>query len=303
LYEATEIGWLFVTSTASKNYYVGLSGTTGCLQGISMEIRSLFSLPMKLSRATLRLTGFDITRYPRRLRPDRRQELERRIRILTENTVTGGIFSGLVLSEEEAWVGQGSKLLGLYENELQPILVDVVRSGPDTIINVGCADGYYALGLARLLKDAKVFAYDINERAQNICEIGRKLNSLNESLVIGGYCSATELQNVIRNSQRPFALIDCEGGERELLLSDEYDFANAQILVECHDFVDRNITPDIVRKFSRTHTIQVIEQGARNPFLSEVTRDWAEDDLWLIVSESRPERMHWLNLIPNIYTQ
>jgi hypothetical protein len=263
-----------------------------------MELRSLISLPIKISRATLRLTGFDITRYPRR---DLRRELERRIGSLTNNTVTCGIFSGLVLSEEQSWGGQASKLLGLYEIELQPILNDVVRSEPDTIINVGCADGYYALGLARLLQNARVYAYDINQRAQNICDIGRKLNNLNGSFVIRGYCSAGELQDVIKKSRHPFALIDCEGGERELLLSDDCDYANAQILVECHDFVDRTITPDIVRKFSRTHTIQIIEQGARNPFQSEVTRDWAEDDLWLIVSESRPERMHWLNLIPNAH--
>src|SRR5262249_1068896 len=184
----------------------------------------------KVPRAALRRVGFDICRYPP---PDRRVELERKIALLTGNTVTYGLFTGLILPDEESWGHhRGSKILGLYEKELESALKDVVRSEPDVVVNIGCAEGFYALGLARLIPNVKVIAYDIDERAQKICEHGRQLNNLDGAFEIRGYCSAEELQNLTQISKRPFALIDCEGGERELLLSTNYDFANTSMIVE-----------------------------------------------------------------------
>jgi hypothetical protein len=205
------------------------------------------------------------------------------------------------MAEEHSWADgdRGSKLLGLYEKELEPALNDVVCTEPDVVINIGCAEGYYALGLARLLPNAKVFAFDIDQRAQEICECGRQLNKLDGTFEVRGYCSAQELQDLTQNSKRPFALIDCEGGERDLLLSGSYDFANTRMIVECHDFIDPNITYELMKKFAKTHAIEMIEQGGKNPFTSEVTRGWAEEDLWLVFSERRPERMHWLYLKPS----
>jgi hypothetical protein len=267
-----------------------------------MEISRLFRHAAKMSRAALRRAGFDITRYP----PfDKRQELEMKIALLTRNTVTCGMFTGLILPEGNSW-GEGdraSKLLGLYEKELEPSLKDVECSEPGIVINVGCADGFYALGLARLIPNAKVVAYDIDQQAQEVCRVGRRLNNLDGDFEIRGYCSAEELQDLTQMSNRPFALIDCEGGERELLLSTSYDYANTRMIVECHDFLDRRITSELINKFSKTHKIELIEQGGKNPFTSEITTGWAENDLWLIVSERRPERMHWLYLTPQLTPQ
>jgi hypothetical protein len=260
-----------------------------------MTINELLRQFVKLPRAALRRAGLDITRYPPR---NRRQELEKKISLLTKNTVASGLFSGLILPDDESWGDRASKLLGQYEKELEPTLEKVVCSRPDAVINVGCAEGLYALGLAKLIPNTKVFAYDIDRRAQEICELGRRLNGLNEYFDIRGYCSAEELKAITQSFKQPFAVIDCEGGERELLLSTDYNFANTSMIVECHDFCDRSITSELIEKFSNTHSIELIEQGAKNPFVSEVTRGWPEEDLWLIISERRPEAMHWLNLTP-----
>jgi hypothetical protein len=256
--------------------------------------RRLLHQIVKWPRRGFRRTGFDICRYPP---SNRRQELEQKIALLAKNTVTCGLFKGLILPEQQSWRNdQGTKILGLYEKELEPVLQDVVNSKPDVVINIGCAEGFYALGLARLVPNAKVFAYDISQRAQEICELGRQLNNLDGAFEIRGYCSADELESLTQHSNRPFVLIDCEGGERDLLLSKNYDFANVTMIIECHDFLDRRITGDLINKFSRTHSVELIEQGAKNPFKCELTKGWPESDLWLIVSEERPEKMHWLNL-------
>jgi hypothetical protein len=260
-----------------------------------MEMRRFFRQIAKSARACIRRAGFDITRYPL---PNRRGQLEARIARLTENTVSCGLFTGLVLPEEESSGDRGAKLLGLYEKELEPALQRVLRARPDVIVNIGCAEGFYAVGLARLIPNVKVSAYDIDERARQICKITRRLNGVNGPFEVRGYCSAEELQTITQAAKRPFVLVDCEGGERELLLSTNYDYANAAMLIECHDFIDGNITRELIEKFSKTHTIELIEQGEKNPFTSGVTKGWSEDDLWLVVSERRPEAMHWLSLSP-----
>jgi len=260
-----------------------------------MNIGSLLRKFRSTPRSVFRWAGYDIIRYPS---INRRRALEHTIACLTRNTVSSGLFSGLTLIDEESWGDLGSKLLGLYESELAPVLKDVIQSAPDIVINVGCAEGFYALGLAKLIPTAKVFAYDIDREARRICAAGAKINALDKALEIRGYCSAEELQRITKSAEHPFAIIDCEGGERELLLSTSYDYANTRFIIECHDFLDRTITDDLINKFMTTHTIEIIMQGGRNPFSSDIIKEWAENDLWLVVSEQRPERMRWLNLTP-----
>lgn len=265
-----------------------------------MTVSELFSRFAESPRAVLRRCGFDITRFP-----PRRQRLEKEVARLTRNAVASGLFAGLLIPDEESW-GEywptlndwGPKLLGFYELELQPALEDVVQSASDVIINVGCGDGYYALGLARLLPNAKIVAYDTDEVSRKICDVGRALNNLKGDIQIGSYCSAEELKSTTQLFKRPFALIDCEGGERQLLLGTDYQYANTRMIIECHDNLDPNITHDLIQKFSKTHVVELIEQGARNPFTSEVTKGWPENDLWLLVSERRLQAMHWLHLKP-----
>jgi protein-L-isoaspartate O-methyltransferase len=59
---------------------------------------------------------------------------------------------------------RAAKLLGAYEHSLHDVLLKPVSRQPDPIINVGCAEGYYAVGLARLLPDATVYAFDIDRQ-------------------------------------------------------------------------------------------------------------------------------------------
>jgi hypothetical protein len=44
------------------------------------------------------------------------------------------------------------------------------------IINVGCAEGYCAVGMARLLPPGRIYAFDINPQAQDICASTRNIS-------------------------------------------------------------------------------------------------------------------------------
>ena len=56
-----------------------------------------------------------------------------------------------------------SKLLGFYEDELYPYVEEVINVWkPDHVLNVGCADGFYGIGMARRLQSlSNVYLVDI----------------------------------------------------------------------------------------------------------------------------------------------
>jgi hypothetical protein len=245
-------------------------------------------------RWLLRRAGLDIVRYPAHYPGARRQELENKLAFITHNTIIAGPFKGVRLPT--SGMDRGSKLLGFYEQELRTSIEAVIEWNPDVVLNVGCAEGYYAIGLATRIPSARCFAYDLDLLAQVACKSARDVNHVD--LVVLGRCTDAELRERSEKAERPFMLIDCEGGERELLLSNEYNYPNARIIVECHDFVDRSITSSLINKFSQTHSIQQIKQEGRNPFCYPLTASWPDNDLWLLVSERRPERMHWLYMTP-----
>src|SRR5947207_8629242 len=52
------------------------------------------------------------------------------------------------------------KLLGSYETELHSIVEQVIAADHRVVINIGCAEGYYAVGLALRLPNSRVYAFD-----------------------------------------------------------------------------------------------------------------------------------------------
>jgi hypothetical protein len=83
--------------------------------------------------------------------------------------VRDGIFAGMQYARFPPGHHVAAKVLGVYERETAEFLRDAMRRSYDVIVNVGCAEGYYAVGLARHFANAKVFAFDIQRREQAFC--------------------------------------------------------------------------------------------------------------------------------------
>lgn len=167
-------------------------------------------------RQLLRYLGFDVVRY--RSDRDRQADLYQEISKLTGNVVSSGPFAGMHLTELNSWGGgdRAAKLLGYYEMELNPFLEESIAWQPDVVVNVGCAEGYFAVGLAMRVADARVIAFDVDGQAQAVCKAAANLNDL--SVDVRGLCTGSILRVICETARRPFLLIDCEGGERELLI-------------------------------------------------------------------------------------
>src|SRR5262245_41340678 len=72
-------------------------------------------------------------------------------------SVQRGPFAGMVYPDHAA-VGSTlyPKLLGSYERELHQTVDDIVRLGYDTVVDIGAAEGYYAVGLAMKMPGTQV---------------------------------------------------------------------------------------------------------------------------------------------------
>jgi len=221
----------------------------------------------------------------------------------TAAAVQAGPFRGMTLIEESSWHGGNilQKLLGTYECELHQEIERIVAINPALVINIGCAEGYYAVGLALRLPQAVIHVFDKDPVALQICERTAKANRAEINLRLEAPPSTSALTTILRNESRAALFVDCEGCEKTLFEEVARDMlVMSTIIVECHDYIHCGITDSLQRKFEGTHEMKFISQGGRNPNADPLLQSYHEDVRWLAVSEGRPVPMHWLCAYPKV---
>ena len=76
-------------------------------------------------------------------------------------TVMQGPLKGMNFLYKSAEGCHIAKLLGCYEQPLQPFIEEAIEANYKTILNIGCAEGYYAVGMARRMPNTQVLAFDL----------------------------------------------------------------------------------------------------------------------------------------------
>lgn len=209
--------------------------------------------------------------------------------------VETGPFKGMKMLQEIAWCdgNLGTKVLGCYEQELHDFLEKEIsrlkmidRDYPLNILDIGCSEGYYAVGLALRLPEAKVIAVDTSEDALKITQMAAKLNEV--ILYTSKDCPYDFKPDLV--------ISDCEGAELEYLDLEKFPgLKDATIIVECHDNqAHPYLTQTLGDRFDATHEIWVVQEGARDPNQFEVLLMFDSLMRWVAVSEGRPCTMHWL---------
>lgn len=227
----------------------------------------------------------------------RRAEITSALYQVQHGSVLSGPFAGMTMLPEASW-GDGDlapKLLGCYEAELHPAIAKAIARDPKNVINIGCAEGYYAVGMARALPQSRVFAFDTNALAQAICGRAALTNQVAARAQVAGICTLDALRQIISANDRTLLLVDCEGAELQLLDPNEVPGIQAcDVIVECHDFLNPSITTTLRQRFAATHDVEVVCEGPRNPNQFPSLQRWQSSDRWLAVNENRPMTMNWL---------
>lgn len=156
------------------------------------------------------------------------------------------------------------KLVGSYEAELHASIERAIETGYTTVVDIGAAEGYYAVGLALRLPGARIFAFDSDDSARTLCSEMATLNGVADQLTILGSCDPESLSRVM--TQDALVICDCEGYEYELLDPVKVPaLRDADLIVEVHDFMDARITPTLIERFRSTHAISRHAPAPRDP--------------------------------------
>ncbi|MDP1890568.1 MAG: class I SAM-dependent methyltransferase [Gemmatimonadaceae bacterium] len=217
--------------------------------------------------------------------------------------VLGGPFAGLKYPARHA-VGSelAPKLLGFYEWELQPIIAACGRRPYERVVDIGCAEGYYAVGLARCLKSATVYAIDIDPAGLRLCREMADLNAVTDRVITETACDAQSLVSLVA-AGRTLIVSDCEGFEGDLFTAETVPaLARHDLLIECHDFLRPGITRELRQRFEGTHAVVAVTSipDHRKPMLysSDALAPFTSDERLRLLAEHRPGEMVWLYMTP-----
>lgn len=180
------------------------------------------------------------------------------------DTVLRGPFQGLIYPRSVLERSVANKLIGTYELELHSFLEEAIKSGPQRVIDVGSAEGYYAVGLARRLPDATVFAFDADRWARKRTAEMAHVNGVT-NLNTFGLCSKRWLFENVRD--KTFVVMDCEGCEAELLSATPRLVLPrlSWWLIELHETRAPGVTDSLRQRFNKTHHTELCPGRIRKP--------------------------------------
>lgn len=189
------------------------------------------------------------------------------------------------------------KLLGSFEQELHEAIESAVEARPRLVVNVGAADGYYVVGLARRLPAARVVAFEADESKHWLPHEIADLNGVRHRIDVRGACEPRSLNDCLEDGA--LVVCDCDGCELELLDVDRVPaLSSATVIVEAHDLLVPGIKPALLGRFAPTHDIEEV------PTLPRYVDDFPQlGDIPLVtrqlaISEFRGAPMSWLVMRP-----
>lgn len=207
--------------------------------------------------------------------------------------VAAGPFAGMHYPVQASEGGRAPRLLGSYEASLHPVIESVIARNYAQILDIGAAEGYYAVGLARRMPDATIHARDTDPRARLLCAELARVNGVSSRVLIGPEVTHADL--ALCANARTFVLCDIEGAEGLLLDPDKaHALAEADILVEVHEGMRPGLLALLTGRFQRTHRITRINRT----LCPDLLPDWAETlsdlDRLLLLWEWRATPTPWL---------
>lgn len=174
-----------------------------------------------------------------------------------ETIVQNGPFKNLQYIQRASGSALLPKIMGSYEEPIQEWVYEIINSqNYKNILDIGCAEGYYACGFAMTMPNTKIIAYDIDSNArENALEL-KTLNKLS-NLEIKSECTHYELNS--KSEKGTLIFCDIEGYEKILLDPTLVpNLKKVDLLIETHDCFVPNITDELITRFYESHTIELV---------------------------------------------
>ncbi len=222
---------------------------------------------------------------------------------ITRNKVVSGPFKGMRYIYRSVGSSLFPKLLGTYEKELWKEVELAIARNPKLVVDIGAAEGYYAVGLARRLPEAKIVCFEAQESLHYLLKSMADLNKISNRVELYGFCTVDLLNKVLGpttdNKQPVLIVCDIEGAEDEVLDPVKISgLISADVLVELHDIGVPGVSDRIRKRFESTHTITKITSRPRvhEDWPLRAKPNWKKQSNYL--TENRPI-MDWFWMVPN----
>jgi len=223
-----------------------------------------------------------------------------------DSTVAYGPFTGLQLSDTSWWgaADRGSMLLGIYEKEVLDSVADFAQTS-NTFIDIGAADGYYAVGAVASGLFEMAICFEISQEGQAAISKNAKRNGVSSKVHILGEATPDLLVEVREkysvDLSRTVFLIDIEGAEFGLVTAQFLrEVSHSVLIIEIHDWEARNAfeVEELASRAAQIFKVSWLTTGSRDMSIFQELSEWPDDDRWILCSESRRKLMRWLVLSP-----
>lgn len=191
------------------------------------------------------------------------------------------------------------KLMGSYEEPIHKWIYEILKNDYYSIIvDVGCAEGYYAVGFTKAKSSPKVIAFDVDKDALKNAKKLADINGVSSLVEFHEKFEPLYIQKIFErdSNQNILIFMDVEGAELELLNTNVNPvLLNCNILVELHDCFYPGLTEKVIGYFQGTHKIEIIvDYPSRSDFYLANDGAFSEVDKKFMVDERRPIAMRWM---------
>ena len=228
-------------------------------------------------------------------------KLNHRVRNQFDDRVFLGPFAGLKLSND-VWWGKNdyiSKVFGEYERNVVDELIKNSHSY-DNFIDIGVADGFFAMGLLRATSMKHAYCFEISEKGRETIDRLSKTNKLQDNITILGEANHEALIELMSSVQDALILCDVEGYEFELFNETILSMLQScTVVIELHDGVLPHVFQNrskLIQTAQKYFDISYVNRCNPSYNTIEELRSWSDIERAVGFDECRPCQMDWILL-------
>jgi len=219
------------------------------------------------------------------------------------NTVAYGLFEGMQLSEN-VWWGKYDvplKILGAYEAQVLKKMAEFAQHS-STFIDIGAADGYYAVGALKSGLFEQSICFEISEKGREALLENAKINGVSDKLTIFEEADQNSLASLSKQSTDGFVLCDIEGAEFSLFNHQVFkELRNMHLIIELHCMFFENgehLKEELISAAEEFFVIELMRSANAPVGEFDELSHFKDDYRYLAFSESRDTAGEWLVLKP-----
>lgn len=241
--------------------------------------------------------GMAIDRY--------RRKISHQIATLHGHVIQHGPFAGMSIDEASHWSSgdKATMVLGLYECEVLKVLTQL-SSSYGLFINLGAADGYYAIGSVFGGLFPRAVAFEITQEGQSSIRLSAEKNKVSHLVQVLGKAEKNFTDNFSRDELHgAVVLCDIEGGEFDIFDSNSFRaLKDCSLIVELHEWDQdaKQRVEQLIERSSSTHLHYFLRTGQRDLTLFPELQNLDDNTRWLLCSEGRPYHMRWVVFGPKL---